>query len=94
LDLGKAYRFLGQPEKAIAALKGALTRNPNFLPARLQLAGIYSELDQQEEAQAEVTEILRLSPNFSLEAHRLSVPYKDPAVLERYVDSLRKAGLK
>jgi TolB-like protein/class 3 adenylate cyclase len=94
LELGKAYRFLGQPEKALAALKGALARNPNFLPARLQLAGIYSGLDQKEEARAEVAEILRLSPNFSLEVHQQSVPYKDPAVLERYIDSLRKAGLK
>jgi adenylate cyclase len=72
-DLGRAYRFLGQPEKAIAALKGALARNPNFLPARLQLAGVYGELAQANEAQAEVAEILsvvspnrcdNLSPNF------------------------------
>lgn len=94
LDLGKAYRFLGQPEEAIAALKGALARNPNFLPAHTQLASIYGELEQKEEARAEVAEILRLSPNFSLEVLRQSVPYKDPAVLERYLDSLRKAGLK
>ncbi len=93
-ELGRAYRFLEQPEKALAALKGALARNPNFLPAHIQLAGIYGELEQKEEAREEVAEILRLSPNFSLEVHRQSVPYKDPAVLERYIDSLRKAGLK
>ncbi|HXG22771.1 MAG TPA: winged helix-turn-helix domain-containing protein [Methylomirabilota bacterium] len=93
-DLGRAYRFLGQSEKAITALKEALVHNPNFLPARLQLAGVYSELDRKEEAQAEAAEILRFSPNFSLQAHRQSVPYKDPAILERYIDSLRKAGLK
>jgi TolB-like protein/tetratricopeptide (TPR) repeat protein len=94
LTLGGAYRFLGQPEEAIAALKGALARNPNFLPAHTQLASIYGELEQKEEARAEVAEILRLSPNFSLEVHRQSVPYKDPAVLERYINGLRKAGLK
>jgi tetratricopeptide (TPR) repeat protein len=93
-DLGRAYRLLGQDEKAITALKEALVRNPNFLPARLQLAGVYSELGREEEARAEVAEILRLSPNFSLEAHRQSTPYKDPAVVERYIESLRKAGLK
>jgi hypothetical protein len=69
-------------------------RNPNCLPARLQLAGIYSGLDREEEARVEVTEILRLSPNFFLEVHRQSVPYKDPAALKRYIDSLRRAGLK
>jgi TolB-like protein/class 3 adenylate cyclase len=94
LELGKAYRFLGQPEKAIAAQKNALARNPNFLPARFQLAGVYGELDQAKEAQAEVAEILRLNPTASLEFLRQSSPYRDPAVLERHVDSLRKAGLK
>ncbi len=42
---------MGQPEKAITALKGALARNPNFLPARFHLAGVYSELDREAEAQ-------------------------------------------
>lgn len=94
LELGKAYRFLGQPEKAIIAQKAALARNPTFLPARLQLAGVYSELGQEKEAEAEVTQIMQLSPNFSLATHQQSVPYKEPSVLERYIDSLRKAGLK
>lgn len=94
LELGRAYRFLGQYEKAIAAQKGALARNPHFLPARIQLAGMYSERDQLEAARAEVAEILRLSPTFSPAAHRRSVPYQDPIVLARYIDSLCKAGLK
>jgi TolB-like protein/class 3 adenylate cyclase len=93
-DLGRAYHFLGQPEKAIAAQQEALTRNPNFLPARLQLASVYSDLGQEDKARAEVVEILRLNPNFSLETLRQNVPYRDPAVLEQHIDSLRKAGLK
>lgn len=94
LELGKAYRFLGQPEKAIAAQQGALARNPNFLPARLQLAGLYRETRRKKEAREEVDKILRLSPDFSLEMHRQGVPYKDPVILERYIDSLRQAGLE
>jgi len=37
---------------------------------------------------------LRISPNFSLEVYRQRLPYKDPAVLERQIAALRKAGLK
>jgi tetratricopeptide (TPR) repeat protein len=85
---------MGQYKEAIAALKGALTRNPNFLPAHLVLAAVYSELGREEEARAEAGEILRLSPAFSLEVLRQRLPYKDPAVSERHLAALRKAGLK
>jgi hypothetical protein len=33
-------------------------------------------------------------PNFSVEAFQRDLPFKDPAVLERELDALRKAGLK
>ncbi len=53
-----------------------------------------AELDRQEEARAEVAEILRLNPNASVETYRQNIPYKDPVVLERTLAGLRKAGLK
>ena len=46
------------------------------------------------EAQAEVAELLRISPKFSLEGFRQVMPFKDPAESERYLAALRKAGLK
>jgi hypothetical protein len=60
----------------------------------LILAAIYSELGKEAEARAEAAEVLRLNPQFSLEVHKQRVPLKDPAVLERHLDVLRKAGLK
>jgi adenylate cyclase len=92
--LGHSYHLMGRYEEAIAAFKKALTRNPNDSPAHQFLAAIYSELGREEEARAEVAEILRISPNFSLEVLRQRLPYKDPADLERFLDGLRKAGLK
>ncbi len=80
-------------EEAIAALKGSLTRDPDFLYARLVLAVVYSELGRKEEAQAEVAEALRISPRASMEGQRERMPFKDQAVLERFIDGLRKAGL-
>ena len=65
-----------------------------MLPAHLMLATVYSELGQAAEARAEAAEVLRLNPQFSLEVHRQHMPIKDPAVLERHVTALRKAGLK
>lgn len=38
--------------------------------------------------------MLRLNPKFSLEVHRERAPIKGPATLGRYIEALRKAGLK
>jgi adenylate cyclase len=93
-NLGMAYRLAGRYEDAIATLKTAVTRNPDHLPLHLHLAVSYSEVGRDEEARAEVAELLRLSPAFSLEGVRRVMPFKDPAEGERYLAALRKAGLK
>ncbi len=92
--LGMAYRLTGRYEEAIAALKRAISRNPDFLPPHLHLAVSYSEVGREAEARAEAAELLRISPNFSVERTRQQMPFKDPAELERYLAALRKAGLK
>jgi hypothetical protein len=58
------------------------------------LADLYSDLGQEEEARAEAAEILRISPNFSVEDFRQNNAYADRARFERFVANLRKAGLK
>jgi len=92
--LGRAYRLLGRSEEAIAALKEALAGNPNFVPAHFQLAGLYSELGQEEAARAEGAEVLRLNPNFSLEVWKQRAVFKDPTIVGRWFAAARKAGLK
>jgi tetratricopeptide (TPR) repeat protein len=92
--VGSAYYLAGRPEEAIAPLKQFLTHYPNFLSAHLTLAAVYSELDKEAEARVEAAEVLRTNPQFSLEIHRQRVPIKDPAMLERNIAALRKAGLK
>jgi len=93
-NLGWAYRMAGRCEEALAPLQEAIMLAPNFFPAHSILAGCYAELGRQEEAQAQVAEVLLLIPNFSLEVMRQNLPYKDPAVLERFLAAQRKAGLK
>jgi tetratricopeptide (TPR) repeat protein len=92
--VGAAYAVAGRYEEARAPLQRFLSRYPNILPAHLMLAAVYSELGQVAEARAEVAEVLRINPKFSLELHRQRMPIKDPAVLERHLAALRKAGLK
>jgi adenylate cyclase len=92
--IGSAYYFAGKSEEAIAPLQRHLRRYPNRPDAHLTLAAVYSELGQTAQARAEAAEVLRLNPKFSLEVHKERVPIKDPAMLERHIAALRKAGLK
>jgi adenylate cyclase len=93
-SVGTTYAVAGHYEEARAPLQRYLSRYPNFLPAHLILAAVYSELGQVTEARAEAAEVLRINPKFSLEVHKQRMPIKDPAVLERHLAALRKAGLK
>ncbi|HEV8718021.1 MAG TPA: adenylate/guanylate cyclase domain-containing protein [Candidatus Binatia bacterium] len=92
--LGWGYYWTEQYEEAIAAFKRVLTHYPNLLIAHAGLAATYGALGREAEARTEAAEVLRLSPNFSLEVVRQVIPSKDPAVAERFLDDLRKAGLK
>jgi tetratricopeptide (TPR) repeat protein len=92
--LGGAYRLLGRYAEALSAFQRALAVNHNHLGAHLELAATYSELGREEEARAEATEVLRISPHFSLEVYRQRLPYTDPAITERLLAALRKAGLE
>jgi adenylate cyclase len=91
--LGNAYLLTGEYEKGIATQEEALTRNPDFLGSHLILAEIYTESGRTEDAHAQVAEVLRISPNYSLEMARETLPFKDQAQLEHSLSDLRKAGL-
>ncbi len=91
--LGSVYYLIGRYEEALALLRQLLSQYPKHLGGHLTLAAVYSELGKEAEAQAEAAEVLRLNPKFSLEVHKQRAPIKDPAVLERHLAALRKAGL-
>ena len=85
---------MGRYDEAIEWGKKAVDRNPNNLPAHLVLAGCYSLAGREKEAQAEAAEILSIKPNYSLERLAKTDPQKNQVAKKRYIDALRKAGLK
>jgi tetratricopeptide (TPR) repeat protein len=92
--LGIGYREAGRCEEALTPLKKAVARNPDYAPPHVNLTLCYAYLGRQQDAEAELAKVLRLRPTYSLEIERQSIPYKNPADLERYLDGLRKAGLR
>ena len=92
--LGHAYYLLGRNDEAIALMKRVVTRAPYFLPVHRHLAVLYQESGRQEEARAEVAAVLRIFPGASIEDSRQRCLYvREPALLERFFDGLRKAGM-
>jgi adenylate cyclase len=94
VNLGWAYLEAGRYEEALVPLKRVLPLLPNSQPLYWNFAVCYAELGRDEEALAAGAEILRLLPNFSLDLFQVLHLYKDPAMLERTLTALRKAGLK
>jgi len=92
-NLGRAYYALGRTQDAIIQFEKARMRNQNGVPIRLHLAASYVQAGRLSDAEWEIEEVQALSPTDTLSHLRNSLPVKDPALLDRILDDLRKAGL-
>jgi adenylate cyclase len=92
--LGMGHWVMDQYEEALEAYKKALNISPTGVYLHTVLTVTYSLLDREEEARAAAAELLRLDPDFSVDRIAKRLPFKDKAYTERYVNALRKAGLK
>jgi tetratricopeptide (TPR) repeat protein len=89
-----SYHLTGQHGKAIEALKKGVERTPHNHYPHVRLAAVYSDLGREEDAKAVAAEVLRIKPDFSVEAYAKANPFKDTSVVEYRKELLRKAGLK
>jgi adenylate cyclase len=93
-NLATACRIARRYEEAVAACRQLLQRQPNHIGVHLTLAATFAEMGKMEEARAEATEVLRIDPKYTVERVRPRSLWKDQVEIDRYIDSLRKAGLK
>ena len=66
-------------------------QNPD--EGRRMLAASFAELGMMGEARYQAEKVMPLRPEVSISRWRHRPPYQDKAILERYIESLRKAGL-
>jgi adenylate cyclase len=92
--LGSAYSAVGRHNEALKAYEKALKLNPNDIFTHLSLAAQYAELGKDEQARAEVREVLGLHPQFSLDSFAKTLTFKDQSFVNRRLELMRKAGLK
>jgi adenylate cyclase len=93
-QLGTTYVMMRRYEKGIEACRKSLGINARSLATWITLVMAYSSLDRMEEAHAAASEVLKLSPNFSVEHFARAMPYKDKETTKFMADALRKAGMK
>jgi tetratricopeptide (TPR) repeat protein len=87
------YRKAGLYDRAIEVGRKLVDDTPDFIFGHLILAAAYSLSGRDEEARVAAAEVLRINPNFSVEALSKTMPYKNPADVETSVNAMRKAGL-
>jgi TolB-like protein len=97
--LGAAYRMTGRYKDALTVYNRLLERSLKgefpIIGAHLFLADVNSALGREKEARTHAEEVLKIRPKFSLEEVSKigTYTYKDPALLERRLNALRKAGI-
>jgi adenylate cyclase len=94
IQVAGAYMRMGRFGEARSIGERMIAPEPNNPAMHMWLAVIDVELGRNDDARAEVAEVLRLSPHYSLATWKQVYPEKDTALQERWLADLRKAGLK
>ena len=87
--LGASYLESKAPEKAVSVLERAVKRAPDYVAVHLFLAISYATLDRMEAARAQMKEVLRINPRFSIEAF---VKYAGHHRLDEQVEIMARIG--
>ncbi len=94
LDFGHALRMAERYEDAVSAYKKSIQLSPNNILAHVGLVVTYSMMGREKEARAEAEEVIRINPKFSVDRSAKISPWKDQSLTDKYLNALRKAGLK
>jgi TolB-like protein len=87
-------RMAGRYSEALEQAKKAVEQDPRNPIAHIALAASLFLVGREEEARAAAADVLRINPNFSVEQYVNGLPLKDQFQAERYIETLRKVGLK
>ena len=101
VELAFAHTLMGRYAEAVPLLKRHLARYPNEMGGHWLLTVANVELGRMDQARAEVAEVMRLSPELTVESERRAEeqgvgawPLKNRALAERFLADMGKAGLK
>jgi adenylate cyclase len=95
--LSRSCAFMGRHDEAMATSIQLYNRSQRGdYPeewALIHLAGLYAVFDREDEARALMAEALKINPSLSAEFFKQSQPFKNPAHMQRELETLVKVGL-
>lgn len=91
---GQSNYLLGNYETAAHLFEQVIDTNPEITTAYPMLVAIYIELGRQEDAEKVVGKLMAIATNFSIATEMEHDVYLNPEVNQRFIDSLRKAGIE
>ncbi len=92
--LARGYLLLDRLDDAIAQAETCMARAREYRSCFETAAIAYAEMGQSEKAAAAVAQIRALDPGFTLATAPVVLPFKRRGDLDRFLDGLRKAGLR
>ncbi len=92
LHIANGYVVLGDHDRAIETAKRAIEHNPDWPGGYIWLAAIYGQRGPPGEAGRMFAEVLRQTPNFSIEARRRMFAYRDRSIADWMIGGLHKAS--
>lgn len=93
LALSAAEFVRGNYAAAAEWAKRSIHERPDLPSGHRLLAAGSALLQHEDEARAAIKEVMRLIPDQTLATAKLQLPYRDPQVIERFLEGLAKAGL-
>ena len=91
--MGLANFSAGRPDAAIEFALQALSERPGLTWPYRDLTAYYATAGRMEEARDVLEKFVYLRPTMSAASGRDGLRFMEPALLERYVGGLEKAGL-
>ena len=93
-NLGMAYfQNRSNCEEAVKTCEEGIKRAPERMIVYFMAATVFSACGKEEEARKAAKELLRISPNFSVESFAKRLPQNKQEDKDRIVEALRMAGL-
>lgn len=90
---GHSRILLRQYDRALEYIIPVLERVPGFVPARVQLARAYAEMDRSDYARRTIDALLSFAPRYRLSNAKRMFPYPVLTERDRFEAALREAGL-
>jgi tetratricopeptide (TPR) repeat protein len=92
--MGFALFVAGRYQEALECTERALRENPSIPGVYRLRTACLSQLGRVEDAKAALADFLRLVPDADVATTKPQIPLKRPEDLERYIEALKRAGLR